>query len=63
MSDKDYTKKQRQREWYIRNKPKKNLEGKVKRLFKRIEDDISLDKLLDKLFIVVEDETDLSIEE
>ena len=63
MSNKDYTKKQRQREWYIRNKPKKNLEGKVKRLFKRIEDDISLDKLLDKLFIVVEDETDLSIEE
>jgi len=63
LSDKDYTKKQRQREWYIRNKPKKNLEGKVKRLFKRIEDDISLDKLLDKLFIVVEDETDLSIEE
>jgi|TARA_R100001460_G_scaffold16243_1_gene35585 membrane-bound lytic murein transglycosylase MltF len=63
LSDKDYTKKQRQREWYIRNKPKKNLEGKVKRLFQRIENDISLERLLDKLFYIQEDETDLSDEE
>ena len=63
MSDKDYTKKQRQREWYIRNKAKKNLEGKVKRLFQRIENDISLERLLDNLFYIQEDETDLSNEE